>query len=289
MPSVPPPVRRREILPSDIDRVVDLLTIGFPDRKRDFWERALARLAEHEPPPGYPRYGYLLEHGETPVGITLMVYSKAIVDGRLRVRCSMSSWHVQPAFSIYGGQLTSRVFQQKEVTFVNATPDPRTFALLEAMGYKRYCNGRFAAVPVLSASVRGVRVQVAARDMSGDGDLSAFETRLLLDHRDYGCISVTCSAAGRRHPFVFQPRRKFGLVPFAFLVYCRDLEDFVRLAGPLGRFLAMRGIPLVVLDANGPVAGLVGRYLSDHPKFFRGPDQPRLGDLAYSERVMFGF
>jgi hypothetical protein len=25
------------------------------------------------------------------------------------------------------------------------------------------------------------------------------------------------------------------------------------------------------------------------PKYFKGQDKPRLGDIAYSERVMFGF
>ena len=78
------------------------------------------------------------------------------------------------------------------------------------------------------------------------------------------------------------------MVPFAHLAYCRDLNEFVRFAGPLGRFLARRGILLVVLDSNGPVGGLIGRYFDGPPKYFKGPDQPRLGDIAYSERVIFG-
>jgi hypothetical protein len=78
------------------------------------------------------------------------------------------------------------------------------------------------------------------------------------------------------------------LVRYAYLAYCRDLEDFVRFAGPLGRFLAWRGFPLVVLDSNGPIRGLVGTYSAAYPKYFKGPDQPRLGDLAYSERVVCG-
>jgi len=31
----------------------------------------------------------------------------------------------------------------------------------------------------------------------------------------------------------------------------------------------------------------VGAYFRGHPKYFKGPDQPRLGDLAYSELAMF--
>jgi hypothetical protein len=290
MSSTPSPIRRREISPGDIDRIVDLLIRGFRmhGHKRQFWERALARLSEHPTPAGYPKYGYLLECDGMPVGVTLMVYTTIIADGRPHIRCSMSSWYVEPAFRAYAGQLTSRVFRQKEVTFCDTTPLPSTFPTLQAMGYERYCSGRFVAVPALSGWLTNVRVRMVAPGIAAGEDLSAFETQLLLDHRNYGCVSVTCSAPGRRHPFVFQPRRK-GLVAFAELVYCRDLEDFVRHAGPLGRFLALRGLPLVVVDANDPIAGLIGRYCDGFPKYFRGPNRPRLGDLAYSERVLFGF
>jgi hypothetical protein len=42
---------------------------------------------------------------------------------------------------------------------------------------------------------------------------------------------------------------------YAYLAYCRDVEEFVRLAGPLGRFLARRGLPLVVIDGSRPIKG----------------------------------
>jgi hypothetical protein len=291
MSSSPPVIRRREIGQADLDRIVDLSTRGFRvhGRSRDFWQRALARLSAHRAPPGYPMYGYLLECSGTPVGVTLMVYSTIVADGRPHIRCSVSSWYLEPAYRIYLGQLASPVFRQEEVTFVNGTPGPHTVPVLEAMGYKRYCAGRFAAVPVLSSALRGVRVRTAAPDIPAGGDLSGFETQLLLDHRSYGCISVICQIADRRYPFVFQPRRKAGLMPFAFLVYCRRLEEFVRFAGSLGRFLAVRGIPLVIVDAEGAIAGLVGRYCDGFPKNFRGPEPPCLGDSAYLERAMFGF
>lgn len=213
-----------------------------------------------------------------------MIYSSI----ESKIRCSMSSWYVEPAFRVYAGQLTSHAFRQKEVTFFNVTPSSHTLLTLEARGYKRYCNGRFVAFPALSVGSHAACVRMVAPDIAPGEDLSAFEVQLLLDHQNYGCISVTCSLADRRHPFVFLPCWKAHLAPFAYLAYCRDLDDFVRFAGPLGRFLAWRGFPVVVLDANGPIKGLVGRYCDGAPKYFRGPDKPRLGDLAYSERVMFG-
>jgi len=65
------------------------------------------------------------------------------------------------------------------------------------------------------------------------------------------------------------------------------VSDFIRFAAPLGRFLIARGYPLVALDANGPIPGLIGKYSGNLPKFCSGPDQPRLGDAAYSNRVVF--
>jgi hypothetical protein len=53
--------------------------------------------------------------------------------------------------------------------------------------------------------------------------------------------------------------------------------------------LTARGRPLVIIDSNGPIPGLVGKYFSNKaPKYFKGPDRPRFGDLAYTEAVMFG-
>jgi hypothetical protein len=196
---------------------------------------------------------------------------------------------VRPEFRIYAGQLTSGIFRQKNVTFVDATPDPDTFPVIAAMGCKRYCKGRFVAALALSAPARGVRVRTVAPDISAGADLSEFECQLLLDHRDYACIGVICEADRGRHPFVFQPRHKAGLVRFAVLVYCRHVKELVRFAGSLGRFLLLRGFALVIADADGPISGLVGRYSDGIPKYFRGPLQPRHGDLAYSERVLFGF
>ena len=50
----------------------------------------------------------------------------------------------------------------------------------------------------------------------------------------------------------------------------------MRFAGPLGRFLAWRGMPLVFIDANGPIPGLMGRFVGWGPRFFRGRNPPRL-------------
>jgi hypothetical protein len=175
-----------------------------------------------------------------------------------------------------------------DVTYFNITSGPQLWPILEAQGFTSYCSGRFEAVPALASCSERARVKVATADRCIDEDLQPSEIELLLAHAKYGCISLTCSAANRGYPFVFLPIRGRRRVPKVHLAYCRDLEDFVRFAGPLGRFLARRGFPSVILDSNGPIKGLIGKYFDDR-KYFKGPDKPRLGDLAYSERVIFGF
>ena len=289
MVPMPLRIRCREISAADVDGVVNLLTSGFRERTRDFWVCALNRLSRHSNPPGTPKYGYLLECQRRPVGVLLLIWSVIEVGGEQKIRCNVSSWYVEPSFRSYAGMLVSHALKRRHVTYFNITPDPATFPILAAQGYTRYCSGRFLSAPAFSLRQSDARVNLVNSDIYPDADLPLFETDLLRAHADYGCISVTCGAADRRHPFVFLPQRTFGVVPFAYLAYCRRLDEFVHFAGPLGRFLAKRGFPFVVLDANGPIEGLTGKYSDGQPKYFKGPDQPRLGDIAYTERVMFGF
>lgn len=282
-------VRCRQISSADIDGVVNLLTTGFRIRRRGFWVRAFERLSEHATPPGFPKYGYLLEAQGKPVGAVLLIFSSIVINGELTIRCSMSSWYVEPEFRPYGAILRSQALKHEHVTYFNITPGPHTLPILEAQGFTRYCDGRFVAIPALSMKSKCSSVEMVGAHACADEDLPSSEVELLLAHVNYGCISVVCISISRRHPFVFLPLQKAGVLRYAYLAYCRNLDEFVRFAGPLGRFLAQRGFPLVVVDANGPINGLIGRYSNGFPKYFKGPNKPRLGDLAYTERVMFRF
>ena len=71
MVSALPGIRCRQIDESDLPAVAALLTRGFPNRNRQFWQHALDQLTQREPPPGLPKYGYLLETDGAPVGAIL--------------------------------------------------------------------------------------------------------------------------------------------------------------------------------------------------------------------------
>jgi hypothetical protein len=279
----------REIVEGDLDDTVDLLTRGFrTQRSRAFWERAVSRLAEREPPPGLPRFGYALVSGDAVVGV-LLVISSAIPDGNgTSLRCNMSSWYVEPDFRSYGTLLERRALRHREATYLNVTPAPHTRPGLLAQGYSAYAGGRAITAPALSRNSAEAQVIIATPGLVPGGDLSAGEVRLLVEHASWGCISLVCVSGGQRFPFVFARRRRHALLPFAYLLYCREIGSFVRFAGPIGRFLAKRGMLLVAADTSGALRGVPGMYLDGYPKYYRGSQPPCPSDLAYTERAVFG-
>lgn len=281
-------VRCRPIADADRDAVLDLLAKSPFGRPRDFWVHSLDRLAQHRAPPGFPKWGYLLEVNGVVAGVLLLVSSTVLVNGAPRVRANVSSWYVWPAFRAYASLLVAQAMRHKEATYIDISPLSHTLGVLDAQGFERYCDGRFTAIPALKPGPRGVRVALAGPGLEPGPDLPAEEVELLLAHAGYDCISLVATHDGRRHPFVFEPMRRYRVMRLGYLVYCRSVETFVRLAGPVGRFLLRRGLPFVLIDANGPVPGLVGWYGEATPRYFKGPDRPRLGDLAYSERAVLG-
>ena len=84
-------------------------------------------------------------------------------------------------------------------------------------------------------------------------------------------------------------RRGLFAPPAMQLVYCRDIAEFVECAGTIGRTLTRHGKISVILDANGPVAGLIGIFSQARGrKYFKGPHRPRLADLTDTELVLYG-
>lgn len=277
-------VRIREIAPPDLEALIDLLTKGYWRAPRSYWAGVIERLTEHQTPQGYPKYGYLIENDGTPVGVILMIFTARVTNGETRVWCCGSSYYVEPQFRPYGPAMMKRAHRFKDVTYLSISPSPHTWAMLGVQGFKRLTTGVYAAIPALCPAKYGVRVRVIKEH---DARLTPFEADLLESHASFGCISVVCEHQGGVHPFVFVVRRRYGL-PYAYLVYSRDQADFITFAGTLGRFLAKRGVPSVVLDADGPIDGMPGKHLELLPRFWKGNERPRLGDLAYTEIPMFG-
>jgi hypothetical protein len=287
-----PPVRCREITESDVDAIADLLTRGFSGRTRDYWMRGLRRQGARTVPEGCPRYGFLLENDDKPVGVLLLLYTSTVQGGEASIRCNVSSWYVDPAFRVYAALLTSMAQKNKQVTYINISPAVPTWPIIEAQGYKLYCNGLFFSLPVLSRAEPGVTIETVTPETQSIKGLPRADLELLARHAQYGCLAFVCHTSDGPLPFVMTPKRiRTGRIPLPAmqLVYCRDIAAFVRCAGAIGRLLIRHGKPVAILDANGPVPGLAGIYTETRGrKYFKGPNPPRLTDLTETELVLYG-
>jgi hypothetical protein len=277
----------RLIAETDLPAVETLLREGFPDREPGYWSRALDVLRTRAAPDGYPRFGYLLQSADEIVGVILVIFTDMQEGGERWLRANVSSWYVRPDFRSYAPMLTSAALRFKEATYLNISPAEGTWPILDAQGYRRFSQGQMACLPALSLRF-GARVR--RLDDADIPKLDATEARLLNECAAQGALALVCERGGVLTPFVFVERDLKHVGRGAMqLAWCRDTADFVHFAGPLGRYLLDRGYWLVLLDAEGRVPGLVGRFFRNRmPKYFRGPRRPRLNDLAHTEALLFG-
>lgn len=284
---IPNRVRPREIGEADIPELVDLLARGYAFLPREFWQPIIAGLSRRSVPAGFPRYGYVIESDGRLVGAIILIFSTIWTDGKASIRCNGSSLYIDPAFRIYAPLLTSRALKDKGVTVLNITPAPHTLKMVEASGFTKYSDGTFAAIPIFSRNPKARRLQVISAHDEPDAPFDPHDRELLLEHAEFGCTSLWCVTDKQAYPFVFRSRSRKRL-PYAQLVYCLGVEDFVQFARPIGLHLARKLQFVVVLDANGTLPGLFGKYVRTRPRYFLGPDRPRIGDLAYTETALFG-
>lgn len=282
--TAPPAMRCRRITEADFEAVIALLQRGFPERPRDYWASALEMLRGRHPPEGCTKYGYLLEAGSVAVGLHLQIYNTAAEHPGPGIRCQCSAWYVEPDYRSHAALLIGVATRQTSVTYVNTSAAKHTWPILEAVGYHRYSEGQFVAIPALA--VRGGGAVSRLDQSPAHRRLADYE--LLRAHARAGCLALVCDTPDGPRPFVFLRRRlRYAPIGVVQLVYCRDTRDLAACAGPLGRFLLARGVTSVICDADGPIAGLPGLFFAGkNPRFFKGPNRPRLNDLAYSEAVL---
>ncbi|AOF90541.1 hypothetical protein [Sinorhizobium sp. RAC02] len=279
----------RPIMQADWQAVIDCLGRGFPERPRKHWEEALTRMARRRPVGDFPQYGYVLDSAGRIVGVMLTLYFPALGQ-RDAVRCNLSSWAVDEDFRSYALKLVMTAMRRKEVTYLSITPAPVTLKVTEALRFKRFADGQLAFLPILSSTGKPVQVVEVRPDAPELGLLPQDEQEMLLQHAAMGCRALICIRDGLASPFVFKTRRVLkGLVPCSQVIYCRSHADLSQHAGALGRHLLRKGQLICLVDSNGPVTGLVGRYFAEiGPKYFKGPNPPSPGDLAFTEFVVFG-
>jgi len=235
------------------------------------------------------RYGYLLEAEGRPVGVILLISSLRHIDGRQELFSNLSSWYVEPGYRSYAAQLFKHALANKHTTYLNISPATYVLPFMEAFSFKRYSGGQVLA-PLAFALNQSLGGSIVRIENFGDCNLERWERHLLEKQVSYGCIAFCCVTNGEIRPFAFVPRLIKGFIPCAQLVYCRKIADLVDVAGTVGRHLLLHGRPFVLIDANGAIPGIAGKYFAGvAPKYYRGSTRPVLGDVTETEATIFGF
>jgi hypothetical protein len=285
------PVVARDITPADLSEVASLLHEGFPSKPVERFLSALYHLGRRPRIPGSPQFGHVLWSGDKIVGALLTIVAEIVDHEAPYLRCNVSCWYVRPSFRLYAPLLVLRTFRNTQLTHLNTSPAEHTWRTIAAQGFAPLCHGAFVGLPVLSGRGGMARIHdVSDQNDMADG-LPAHEKRILLDHADYGCTSLVCEADGVLTPFIFKRRSARRVpAPSAQLIYTRSLDDLSRYAGPVGRHLALRGMPWLLASTNQKIDGIPGVFLDRKmPVYYKGPTKPRIGDLTYTEAAMFGF
>jgi hypothetical protein len=285
-------VRCRAIKESDREAVINLLLRGFEGRQRSYWQTGLERMSRRRVPEGSQPYGFVIDAGGKLVGILMLIWTTRMQDGAAVRVADVASWYCEPAYRGYAQLLVSVALRDKTASYMNVSPAPHTWPILEKQGYKPYCSGLFFAFAPLMRGVPGTRIERVSAE-SNPRDIEAMaEYEMLREHASFGCIVLVCRAGGQLHPFIFRPffiRSGRIPTPGVMTLYCRDQADLVRFAGNIGRYLMWRLMPVIIMDSNGPIPGLAGFYTEKSGrKFCRGPYRPRLGDLSDTEFAIFG-
>ena len=268
-------VRCRPIVENDLDGLADFLAKGFPLSHRDYWTKGFARWRHLPQVEGVPRYGYVLEAEGTPVGVILLLWSRR----GDRLTANLSSWYVEPQWRTHSTLLISAATKLKEATYINASPAPHTERTLEAQNFVPYNFGRSI---VFALPGRGGVSENIPDDLP--------EAQLLRDHRALGQVALVVEKDGILSPFVLKPRRlDRPPVPVMDVIYCRSPEDFAACAPALARHVLPRALGFLI-DGDMPAKfGILSHYVEGKERrYYKGPWRPTLGDLAYSEKVIFG-
>jgi hypothetical protein len=266
-------VRCRPIAESDLKGLADLLARGFPASRRKNWIEGFARWQQLPVVEDMPRYGYILDGAMGPVGVLLLISSRR----GDQVIANLSSWYVEPGWRTHSAMLIGLATKLKHVTYLNASPAPDTWRRLQAQGFTPYNFGRSAVFPLPGHGK--VREQIP-------DDLP--EAKLLGDHRKMGWISLVVEKDGIVSPFVFKPRMlKRPPLPMMDVMFTRSPDDFRRCAPALARHFLCRGSLGFLID--GDMEGHLSHYVEGkEPRYYKGPYRPILGDLAYTEKAVFG-
>lgn len=274
----------RELEYRDLPEVARILGEGFPSHSLEVWRSRLRTLADREPVPGTPKFGYGLDvDGLQGVGLTIgslhgpMQARQTIVNG--------ASWTVRPAYrGLAAVQLFRRCASGAGMTFSNLTAGVFTREIIRVCGFTEHTTGVVVAVGVPRARERRI-VSLSDAERSG---LSPERADMMRHHQARGCLTFCVEDKDRLAPLMFRTRSMRAGIRVAQLLYCERLSDLVDNSWAITLEIWKRGCTSLLVDASGSIAGLKGRFFPGiEPKYYKGPAPVYAVDHSYSELVYF--
>ncbi len=276
----------RELEPSDLPETARILAEGFPRHSLDRWRNRLQVLAQRNPAPGTPLFGYGLDvDGLQGVGLTIGSLHgppetrQTIVNG--------SSWTVRPA---YRGPAAITLHRHSMsgagLTFSVLSSGADTRKIISICGFTEHTAG--VAVGVGVAQARGPKRRIVSLTDAVRSGLSPERAAMMRYHEARGCQTFCVDDNERLAPFIFMKRTMRAGLRVAQLIYCERLPDLIDNSRAITAEAWKRGCLALLVDASGPIKGLKGRYFAGvEPKYYKGPAPLYAIDHSYSELVYF--
>lgn len=265
----------------ELDRALDLLVEGFPERSPAFWQAALDNLRSHaeNDAVGHP-HAFLMVGKAGPAGVVLTpAVSRTGPDGGRQRVVNLSSWYVRPEQRWRAPLMLKSLLRDDGTVYTDLTPTPAVRQMLPALGFRPINRGtRITVLPVAAVlGRRGARVRPLP---VGD------EPEFLAGHRALGCRTVMVESPLGSTLVVTRPVRYRG-IPAADLVYAESHKLLDAGFSAFARHLIGRGYGLMRSPAVDDLCAAGSVVLPRGFWFARGGSFCDRVDVVGSELTLF--
>jgi hypothetical protein len=275
----------RPIREEDLPAVTALYCEMFPGRDAAYFETGFKAIAGREIPVGTETYGYLIDD-DGPQGAILTISSWHGAPDARQLYINLSTWCARRSHLHFARELYRLAGERNDAVNTNLSAAPHTIKSVLKCGYEARTTGQFAT---FAARGRGTRGRVLTPAQAFAMGMAEHHRQMLEDHAKMGALTPCLEAEGRILPLMMVRRKVRGFIPAAQLIYCADTAWLYRNAHALFWWLRLRGLPALIVDANGPVPQFVGRFFPGKGhRYFRGLEPGLDVDHSYSEMVYLG-
>lgn len=276
----------RPMRTDDIPGAIAVMAETFARRTKPYFAAGFERLSQREIPESFERFGYVIDDDGIR-GAVLAIPSRHDYGSAAQVFVNISTWcvsrsHRGPAAK----ELYAMAAARDDAVITNLSAAKHTIKTIKSLGFVPWTQGQFIAL----AARRSKRGRIMNLENAVKAGLPDHQAAILRDHANLGCLTPVLESDGRLLPLVILKRRVQRYLPAGQLIYCEDREWLLDRCGPLIRWLRLRGLPGLIVDASGDEPSLRGKYFPDRSAKYTRAQRPKLDiDHTYSEMVYLGF